>query len=199
MIQTLVKNWWLILLRGVLALLFSAAAFLMQSSADTFTLREFAMKGMVVFFGMLALVAGACTAAAGIWRATTGKWWLLLWDGVIVSSAGFLLVFANRFSLWLVTQVVVVLAAAIGIIELAIARSLRRHVPDEWFLALAGVASLAFAVLFLVLKPEEPRPLFIWLGSYSGFSAICMLALAFRLRGLRASIHRMAQSASQGQ
>lgn len=199
MLQTLIKNWWLLLLRSLLALLFSAMAFLMQSSADTFTLREFAMKGMVVFFGVLALIAGACTAAAGIWRATSGKWWLLLWDGIIVSSAGLLLIFANRFSFWTVTQAVVVLAAAIGIIELITARSLRRHVPDEWFLALAGVASLGFAILFLVLKPEEPRALFVWLGSYSGFSAFCLLALAFRLRSLRASIHQMAQSASQNQ
>jgi|SRR5579864_896693 len=199
MLQTLIKNWWLLLIRGLLALLFSAMAFLMQSSADTFTLREFAMKGMVVFFGMLALVAGACTAAAGIWRATTGKWWLLLCDGTIVSSAGLLLIFANRFSFWTVTQAVVVLAAAIGIIELMTARSLRRHVPDEWFLALAGVGSLGFAILFLVLKPQEPRAVFVWLGSYSSFSAFCLLALAFRLRSLRASIQRMAQSVSQSQ
>jgi len=199
MIETLIKNWWLLLLRGLLALLFSVMTFLMLSSADTFTLREFAMKGMVIFFGLLALIAGACTAAAGIWKAATGKWWLLLVDGVVVASAGLLLIFANRFSFWTVTQAVVVLAGAIGLIEVAAARSLRRHLPDEWFLALAGLASVGFAVLFLVLKPEEPRAMFVWLGSYSGFSALCLLALAFRLRSLRAAIHRLAQSASPGQ
>lgn len=199
MLETLIKNWWLLLLRGLLALLFSIMAFLMLSSAETFTLREFAMKGMVVFLGLLALIAGACTAAAGIWRATTGKWWLLMVDGIFLCSAGLLLILANRFSFRTATQAVVVLAAAIGIIELLTARSLRRHVPDEWFLALAGVASLGFAILFLVLKPQEPSAMFVWMGSYSGFSALCLLALSFRLRSLRAAIHRMAQSASQTQ
>src|SRR5215469_5324171 len=98
MIQTLIKNWCLLLLRGLLALLFSVMAFLMQSSAETLTLREFAMKGMVVFLGLLVLIAGVCTAAAGIWRASAGKWWALLVDGVILSSAGLVLILADRFS-----------------------------------------------------------------------------------------------------
>lgn len=198
MIETLIKNWWLLLLRGFLALVFSVTVFLMRSSAESFTLREYAMQGTVVFLGILALIAGGCTAAAGIWRASSGKWWLLLLNGVLVSSAGLLLILADRFSLWTVVRALVVLAAAVGTLELATARSLRRHLPDEWFLALAGLASLAFAVLFLVLKPEDPQAMFVWLGCYSGFSAVCLLALAFRLRSLRASIHRMAQGTSQG-
>ena len=197
MIQTLIKNWWLLLLRGLLALLFSVMAFLMQSSAETLTLREFAMKGMVVFLGLLVLIAGVCTAAAGIWRASAGKWWALLVDGVILSSAGLVLTFANHFSFRMVTQIIVVLAAAIGVTEVAAATSLRRHIRDEWFLALAGVASFGFALVFVLLKPHEAKPMFTWLGSYSGFSALCLLALAFRLRNLRASVHDIAKGASR--
>lgn len=154
------------------------------------------MKGMVVLLGILALIAGACTVAAGVWRATEGKWWWLMLDGIFVSSAGLLLILANRFSFWTVTQAVVVLAAAIGVLELATARSLRRHVRDEWFLALAGVASLGFSLVFLLLKIEDTGRMLVWLGSYSGLGALCMLALAFRLRRLRSSIHLLAQSAS---
>jgi uncharacterized membrane protein HdeD (DUF308 family) len=32
-------------------------------------------------------------------------------------------------------------AVVIGVLELLIARSLRRHIPDEWSLTVAGVAS----------------------------------------------------------
>jgi uncharacterized membrane protein HdeD (DUF308 family) len=196
MLQTLITNWWLLGLRGLLALVFSVMTFMMRSSAETFTLREFAMKGMVIFLGMLALTAGACTVAAGIWRASTGKWWLLVADGVIVSAAGLALILATSFTLETVIYILVVLAAAIGFVELLIARGLRRHLPDEWFLGLGGAASLGFAVAFLLIKPEEAGAMFLWLGSYSGFSALCMFALAFRLRGLRASIHKIAQSVS---
>lgn len=198
MIQTLIENWWLLGVRGLLALLFSVMTFLMQSSAETLTLREFAMRGMVAFLGMLALTAGACTVAAAIWRASTGKWWLLALDGLVVGAVGLVLIVANRFTFRSVTYLVVLLAVVIGILELAVARALRRHLPDEWFLGLGGAASVGFALTFLLIRPEDPGLMFIWLGSYSGFSAICMLVLTFRLRRLRASIHKMAHSASPG-
>ena len=196
MIKTLINNWWLLALRGVLAAVFSAAAFLMQSSAETFTLHQFAMKGTMVFLGMLALAAGICTIAAAVWRSANGKWRLLLLDGSAVSAAGLVLMFSNTISFRVATYVLVVLAITIGGIELATARTLRRHVPDEWLLGLAGVASMGFALAFLVMGTQQAGPVFIWLGCYSGFSAVCMLGLAFRLRNLQASIHRMAHHPS---
>jgi uncharacterized membrane protein HdeD (DUF308 family) len=198
MLKTLIQNWWLLALRGVLALALAAAAFTMRSSADTFTLREFAMKGMVVFFGMLAVAAGACTAGAGIWNSSKGKWWLLILDGLVLGALGFILILANRFSFHTLTQIIAVLAAIIGVVEVAAATHLRRHMPDEWFLALAGIASIGFAIAFLLVHGEEAASMFTWLGAYSGFSALCMLGLALRLRRLRSSIHHMAQSASHG-
>jgi uncharacterized membrane protein HdeD (DUF308 family) len=195
MLKTLIQNWWLLALRGALALLLAAAALLTRSSAETFTLREFAMKGLVVFFGMLALAAGACTVAAGIWNSSKGKWWLLVVDGVVLSVAGVVLIIADRFSFRTVTHLIVVFAVVVGMVELATAQKLRRHLPDEWLLGFAGIASIAFAVTFLLIKPEEPGSMFTWLGSYAGFSAFCMWGVALRLRSLRASIHEMAQSA----
>jgi uncharacterized membrane protein HdeD (DUF308 family) len=139
-------------------------------------------------------VAGACTVAAGIWRAATGKWWLLVADGALVIAAGLTLILVDGVAFTTVTQAVVVLAVAIGFLELSVARSLRRHLPDEWILALAGIGSIGFALAFLLLKTEEIGPMFIWLGAFSGFSAACMLALAVRLRRLRTSIHRVGHS-----
>lgn len=194
--KTLIMNWWLLALRGALALLLAIAAFLMRSSAETFTLRQFAMKGMVVWFGMLALLAGACTIAAGIWNSAKDRSWLLIADGLLVSAAGLVLIVADRFSFRTVTFTIAGLAVLIGMLEVAAARKLRRHLPDEWFLGLAGITSIAFAVSFLLIEPEATETIFTWLGSYAAFSALCMLGVALRLRNLRASIHQMAQSAS---
>jgi uncharacterized membrane protein HdeD (DUF308 family) len=196
MIKTLIKNWWLLALRGVLAALFSVMAFMMRSSAQTFTLQEFATKGMTVFFGLLALAAGVCTIAAGVWSLREGKSWLLALDGLCVGAAGMVLVWSNHIAFSTLAFLLVALAITIGIAELGVARLLRRHVSDEWFLALAGVASLAFGLAFLVIRPEEVASILIWLGLYSGFSAVCMLGLALRLRSLRASIHKLAANTS---
>lgn len=195
--RALIENWWLLALRGVLALLFAAAAFEMRSSAETFTLREFAMRGTVVLFGVFALIAGACTTAAGTWKWSKGKWWrLLVADGLALGVVGLTLIMPNRFTFRALTHSIVIFAFWIGLMEFAAARSVRRHLPDEWTLAAAGIGSLGFCVAFLFLALEEVGPIFTWLGSYAAFSAIWMLVLALRLRNLRATIHQIAQSAS---
>jgi len=86
----------------------------------------------------------------------------------------------------------VVMAMTIGILALAIARTLRRYVADEWFFGLAGAGSVGFALAFLALVNRwiqlERRPfhpsVFLWLCFHFGFSAICMLGLALRLHRL---------------
>lgn len=175
MIQTLIKNWWLLAVRGILAALFSVTSFLMLSSAESLTLREFATKGMIVFLGILAVAAGACTVAAGIWSSTSGKWQLLVLDGLAIGAAGFIFILSNSITFRMVTYLLVLLAMTIGVMELASARMLRRHVPDEWFLGLAGAASVAFVLAFFWIKPAGAASAFMWLGFYSGFSAACML------------------------
>lgn len=197
MIQTLIKNWWLLALRGVLAAVFSVMAFLMRSSAESITLRDFATKGMVVFLGILAVAAGTCTIAAGIWGSTRNKWWLLFLDGLAIIAVGLILILSSGITLRMVTHLLVILAMIIGVGELVTARTLRRHVSDEWFLALAGAGSIGFAgfaVAFLWTQPEEAGRSLIFLGTYSAFNAICMLGLALRLRTLRTSIHKIALS-----
>lgn len=151
-----------------------------------------AWKGAVVFLGKLALAAGACTIAAGIWRSVRGQCWLLVLNGLALSALG--LIFYKlthyRISLRTVELLFVVMAMSIGIHELVTARMLRRHRADEWFPSLAGAASVGFALAFFAvgfrwikLDPGSHSDL-LWFGSYFGFSAICMLGLALRLHGL---------------
>ena len=175
MIQTLMKNWWLLALCGVLDAIYSATNFFMQDPDGSLALRKFAVQGTVVFLGRLALAAGACTIAAGIWRSAKGKCWLLVLNGLALSALGLILngIFGFRISFRTIALLLVVMALSIGIFELATARTLRRHVPDKWFLGLAGAASVGFALVFLWIKPGPGAHAdFLWFGSYFGFSAI---------------------------
>jgi hypothetical protein len=132
--------------------------------------------------------------AAGLWRSTRGKSWFLVLNGLALSALGLILngIFGFRISFRTIALLLVVMAMSIGIFELVIARALRRqrHIADEWFLGLAGAASVVFALAFLAFGFRwielEPRPHadFLWFGSYFGFSAICMLGLALRLHTL---------------
>ena len=191
MIQTLITNWWLLALCGVLDAIMSVIYFIMQETDGPLTFHSW--SGAVVFLGEVALAAGACTIAAGIWRSAKGKCWLLVLNGLALGAFGLIHFFVRfRISFLTFALLIILMAMSIGILELVIARTLRhpRHVADRWFLALAGVVSVGFALAFFALgfrwikiEPGSHADL-LWLGSYFGFSAICMLGLALRLHSL---------------
>jgi uncharacterized membrane protein HdeD (DUF308 family) len=191
----LIKNWWLPVLCGVLEAMYSAMNFFMQRPDGSLTLRTGVHRSTGLQMGMLALAAGACTIAASIWSSSKGKSWLLALNGLACSALGVILIFTfwtnGPLAFSTVALLIVAMAMSSGVFELVTAQTLRRHVLDKWFLGAAGVASVGFAVAFLAflvgwieLEPRLPAQSLHWLGSYFGFSAICMLGLALRLHRL---------------
>jgi hypothetical protein len=88
---------------GVFALLFAMFAFSLQTVMGMWLLSAIALAGLVVLFGLLALLAGVCTIAAAIRGAGHEKPSLLLWDGIIICVAGAAIILAPRLDLiWLV-------------------------------------------------------------------------------------------------
>jgi len=184
--QTLTKSWWLLALCGILNAIFSIMVFLVLSPDGSITLRRFIYgRSAAEQLGMLALAIGACTVAAGIWNLRKSNSWLLVLNGLACSTLG-LLVRSNRaVTFRTVALFIVVMAVSIGIYELATARTFRQHRMDEWLLGAAGIVSFGFALAFLAfvlhwlkLDPSPSAQTFNWLGSYFGFSAICMVGLA---------------------
>jgi uncharacterized membrane protein HdeD (DUF308 family) len=192
MIRILINNWWLLALRGVFALLFAMFAFSLRTMIATWVLGAMARAGLVVVFGLLAFAAGVCTIAAAIRGAGTEKSHLLLWDGIAICVGGAVTLLAPRLDLIWLVYTIAVFAIGVGILELLLARTLRRHLPDEWALAVAGAGSFSFGVYFLVAPMTETISMLRWLGIYAGFSGVAILALALRLHSLRTSVHELA-------
>ena len=194
MLQTLTRNWWLLAVCGILDVISSVLYLILYDTDDPMPLHGW--NGMVMFLNRLALAAGACTIAAGIWRSASGKSWLLVLNGLAFGAYGLIPLFwRGPLSFEFFALLVVVMAMTNGFLALAIARALRQSAADERFFGLAGAASIGFAWAFLALVNRwiqlERRPfhssVFLWLCFYFGFSAICMLGLALRLHRLDSS------------
>ena len=205
MAQSLVKGWWLLALCGVLDALFAVQIVLMGIRDGSPILRTFIHnRDAISQLGLLALAAGVCTIAASVWNSRKDNSWLLVLNGVACSSLGILVTLgANRsITFRTIALVIVIMAMSIGLYELATARTLREHRIGEWLLGAAGVVSVGFAVAFLAfvlhwmkLDPSPSAQTFNWLGSYFGFTAICMVGLALRLNGLDRISSRRLQTA----
>lgn len=168
-----------LLLCGVLEAIISAGYLIGQ---DTDGLLNFhAWHGRVMLLGWLMIAAGVCAIAAGIWNSRSSKslpGWLFVLNGVASAALGGIFVFwTGPLAFRTVALLIVVMAASLGVYELAAGR--------EWLIRGAGVISVGFALAFLgfvfrwiKLNPASPAQSLDWLASYFGFSAICMLGLA---------------------
>jgi uncharacterized membrane protein HdeD (DUF308 family) len=197
MLRVLVHNWWLLILRGALALAFAIFVLFAQTAGLVGFLRAVAWASLVEFFGLFAFCAGLLTLVAAL--RSFGKereWWLLLVDGLGACLAGGVAVAVPNLTFLLLVKLIGAWALFVGLCELLMAHKLRRHVPDEWFLALSAFASLVFGFYLYFWWYLQMQQLLMWLGAFSLFSAFTMLALGLRLRNLRHRAHLEAQHAA---
>ncbi|HEU0297553.1 MAG TPA: HdeD family acid-resistance protein [Anaerolineales bacterium] len=184
---SLAKNWWLVLLRGVLAILFGLAAFLWPGVT---------LLVLITFFGVYALVDGVLAIVTGVTRAKDSpRWWVFLLEGLVSIGAGLVALIWPGLATAILIAVIAAWAVITGVFEIAAAIRLRREINNEWLLMLGGLLSIAFGVL-LVLQPAAGGLFLIWLvGAYELVFGVLLIALGFRLKNRELpSDRRMAQA-----
>jgi len=171
---SLARNWWLLVLRGVIAVAFGILVFFWPTLAWIV---------VVASFGAYALVDGCFAIAAAMTGHAPGRqWWALLIEGIFGILAGvFTLLWPGLTELALLYWIAF-WAMATGIFEIIAAFRLRQSVAGEMLLALSGVLSVLFGIA-LVILPGPGALAIAWLiGAYALVFGVLMLVLGFRLR-----------------
>jgi uncharacterized membrane protein HdeD (DUF308 family) len=181
MITELARNWWALVLRGIVALLFGFTA-LVWPGLTILTL--------TYVFGFYAVMDGVFALVAAWSIRSGGRWWVLLLEGLLGIVAGVIaFVWPGVASLALLT-LIAAWAILTGALEIMAAIRLRKEITNEWWLGLGGLASILFGVL-LVIRPQAGMVTISWIiGFYATIFGISMLSLGFRLRGLNKTITR---------
>jgi uncharacterized membrane protein HdeD (DUF308 family) len=96
--------------------------------------------------------------------------------------AGVVAFLSPGFTAVALVTVIAIWAIFTGILEIAAAFRLRRHIANEWLLGLMGVASVLFGVALFAAPITGALVLAVWFGVYALIFGIATLALAFRLR-----------------
>jgi len=137
-VDTLARNWWAVLLRGIAGILFGIA---------TFFAPAISLAALVLLFGAYSLVDGVFAIASAIRRrGDAERWWLLLLEGVAGVAAGVLTFIWPGITAIALLYLIAAWALVTGALEIAAAIRLRKIITDEWLLVLAGV-SLAMQIV----------------------------------------------------
>jgi uncharacterized membrane protein HdeD (DUF308 family) len=176
------RNWWALLLRGLIAILFGLLVWLRPGIS---------LAALVFLFGIYALADGFL----GVWTAIAGDkqqehWWVLLLWGLVGIGVGIMTFAAPGITAVALLFYIAIWAIATGFMQIVAAVRLRREIQGEWLLVLGGLASVLFGVV-LMARPIMGALAVLWLiGTYAVIFGIVLVVLAFRVRAFASRLAR---------
>ena len=177
---TLARNWWVLLLRGIVAILFGIV---------TLARPRISLASLVLLFGAFCLADGLMAA----WTAFSNRkqkenGWLLLISGLLGIGIGLLTIFQPAVTALALLFYIAIWAIATGVVQILTAIRLREEIHDEWMLILAGLASVALGGL-LMARPGPGALAVLWLvASYAILLGLLLVVLAFEVRSVAKGI-----------
>jgi uncharacterized membrane protein HdeD (DUF308 family) len=173
MLHALAKNWWLILLRGLFAILFGILTFIWPGVS---------LLTLVLLYGAYALADGVLA----LWAAITGgtpapRWWLSI-VGLLGIAAGLLTLFWPGITALVLLWFIAGWAIAHGVMEIIGAIKLRKEIDNEWLLIAGGFISVIFGLIMLLQPGAGALALIVVIGAFALLYGILLVSFSLRLR-----------------
>jgi uncharacterized membrane protein HdeD (DUF308 family) len=163
------QRWWMLLIRGIAAIVFGLLAFSWPGLTIIILTALFAAYALVD--GIFALVVGV-----------HAHWWVLAFVGMLGIVAGLVAFFYPGLTALTLLLIIAAWAIVRGIIEITAAIQLRKVIANEWALILGGLCSVVFGII-LFARPAVGALAVIWIiGAYALIIGIFLIILSFRVK-----------------
>jgi len=175
---TMTKNWWVLVLRGVLAIVFALLTFAAPAITLIYLITLFAVYA--IFDGVLLMIAAF---ASGI-----GNWWTLLLAGIFgIAAGGIAFAYPGLTAVTLI-YCIAFWSIAAGIAQILAAIRLRKEIEGEWMLGLAGAMSVLFGILLVASPGAGALGLILVIASYAFVVGVVLICLGIKLRSFRKGV-----------
>jgi uncharacterized membrane protein HdeD (DUF308 family) len=183
MLGVLSRKWWVLLLRGLVAIVLGVIAMMMPGIP---------LATIALLFAAFSLADGVACIVLGVRGEADGTvWWTMILLGVLAAAAGIAAFVMPGLTLLILLGIVAGSAIVRGIFEIVAAIRLRAHIEDEWVMGLSGAMSLLFGVLLIARPGAGLVAIAIIIGAYMVALGGLAVALSLRLRRLQ---HRIGAS-----
>lgn len=177
----LARNWWLLLLRGILAVLFG----LMALAWPALTLLT-----LVLLYGAYAFVDGL----TALWFAVSSRAWGLLLFGILGVIVGVYTFFYTGVTAIVLLYMIAAWALVRGIFEIVTAIQLRKEIRYEWTLIVSGVISIIFGIVLVANPAAGALAMVVVIGAFALMFGVMTIVFAFRVRRLPRRLERVPQT-----
>ncbi|QUQ72053.1 HdeD family acid-resistance protein [Kutzneria sp. CA-103260] len=177
MVELLTRNWWLVALRGALAVIFGIV---------TLAWPGMTLLALIFLWGFYALVDGVSSIALG--AAVRGHRWSNVLIGVVGVLAGLVAIMLPGETAVVLLVIIAIWAIVAGVVQVIAGVALRRAMPHAWFLIVTGALTLILGVVLLFNPGAGALALVTTIGVFALIWGVSLILMAFRLRGLRNSV-----------
>ena len=180
-VEAFARNWWLLLIRGVIAVLFGLMAFLWPGLT---------LVTLILLYAAYALVDGLMAVWAGV---SSRAWGLLLFGilGVLVGIYAFMFPGITAMAL---LYLIAAWAFIRGLFEIATAIQMRKQISNEWALIISGIISIIFAVVLIGKPGAGALALVFVIGAFAIAFGLAEILLAFRIKNLPRRLEHLAHT-----
>ena len=174
MLTTVCKRWWVLLVRGIAAILFGICAIVWPGITLLY---------LVILFSAFTIVDGVAAMVLGFRGEADGTvWWTMVFLGVLAIAAGVIAFAWPGVTLLVLATIIAISAIVRGAFEIFAAITLRKELEDEWILGLSGAMSVIFGALIMFRPGAGLIALTLLIGAYMLALGVFAIALALRLR-----------------
>lgn len=184
MLRELIKNWWLLHIRGIVTVIFGLFLMYLAGTMQGIFTTSIGMVAVLIAFMFYVIISALLTMTAAL-RAYRQPHKF----AALATHALLLLIFSA--SIWFFEPItinwlvwfVIATAAISGVLEIALAHSFRSHL-DSSLLEVAGLLSVISALVLLLARALPPSLLVEGLGIYVVYYGGVLVLLSLRLRTL---------------
>ena len=174
MLTVLARNWWMIALRGVAAVLFGFGAIAWP---------DITVGVLVAFFGAWAIIDGSFSLASSLAGPSRDRWWHVL-GGISSIAVGVIAWAWPGLTALTLLYIIASWAVIVGTFEIAGAIALHEWLTREWLLILSGIVSILFGIVLFAFPGEGALAVVTTIGIFSMILGGSLIGLALRLRSL---------------
>ncbi len=180
MLKMMTGKWWVLLVRGIAAILFGLAAMVWPGLT---------IGALIIMFGAFAIVDGVgALFAAFAHRGEAQYWWATALEGVVGIVLGILVMVWPGISAIALLFWIAAWAIVTGVFEVVSAIQLRKEISGEFWLILSGLLSILFGI-FAFIRPGAGALAVIWvIAMHAIVFGITLIMLSFKVRGLNQAL-----------
>ncbi len=169
------RKWWLLALRGVLAIIFGILVFVMPGIA---------LESLILVYAIYSIIGGVGTVFLGFnLRKSNAQWWVVVLEGVLGVIAGILALLFPGITALILLYIIAFWAILTGITTVVTAIQVRKEIEGEFWLGLSGVISIIFGVLLILFPGLGALSVLGIIGASSILLGFTLIMLAFRVKG----------------